>query len=95
MGFLYGGNRVSEHVASSIIPWEPVFVKEFLKKVLFFADGSRPRKDGGHSSHIPAYPRANPRAAPNATSRTKCTPVRTRPMQMSTVMPTMAQPTAG
>ena len=48
-----------------------------------------------YKSHIPAAPSTNPSAAPKITSRTWCTPVRTRPMQISMVMPTITQPTTG
>ena len=49
----------------------------------------------GHSSHIPAAPRAKPSRAPAATSRTKCTPASTRRAQMSRATTTMQAPAAG
>lgn len=49
----------------------------------------------GHSSHIPAAPRAKPSRAPAATSRTKCAPASTRRAQMSRATTTMQAPAAG
>ena len=66
-----------------------------ISLIFFLRRSENSEGTSAYSSHIPAAPSANPSAAPKTTSRTWWTPVRTRPAQISAVMPTIAQPAAG
>ena len=70
----------------------PILSRQKMQKSFSFF---KARKALLYSSHMPAKPKAKPSAAPPTTSRIWCTPVSTRPTQMSTVMPTITQPAFG
>ena len=101
IGFQYGGNCVSEHVASSIIPYRPRSVKQISKILLnFFKKIAFERPDAifdeaCQSSHMPAAPSPKPSTAPATTSGMEWTPANTRRTQMAMATKIMTTPAAG